>query len=145
MLLVTPLSAVILCSAMERWFLSWHSWMSTQSFQCWGMLHGHCQTSAGASHSLRLSRFLSYFIGFLSMDVVKVEDFLTCEICWAGETSPSCTWTSCSFNWWRSPNWCLLGTLLSFWWYKWQNPSCYWGRGLSSTCGAPPVSSDWSV
>jgi hypothetical protein len=31
------------------------------------------------------------FHRFLSMDVVKVEDFLTYEICWAGETSPSCT------------------------------------------------------
>lgn len=61
------------------------------------------------------------------------------EIPWIGEASSSCTWTSCSFKWWRSIDRCLLGTFLPIGWTKWQDSSCDWGRCMPKISWAPHV------
>lgn len=52
------------------------------------------------------------------------------EFLWADKACPSSSGASYTFKWWWSAHRCLLGTILSFRWYQWQNPSCYWGRCL---------------
>lgn len=144
MLLGIPLDAVILSLAMEPWFHCWDSWMSTQSFQCLEMPRGLYQTSAEASHNLPLIRYLSFPVHWFEFKhrflAVSFWHFIISEFLWAGEAGTSCSWASRPFQWWRSPDRCLLGSLLSFWWYKWQNPSCDRGRCLWPTYSAPPVS-----
>lgn len=122
--------------------------MNMLSCQCWEMPLGHYQISVGASHSLHLIRFSSclvhlivFFHIFLSFTtLIELLSVGNLGICWLGETSTTCTWTSCSFKWWRSSDWCLLGSLISVRWYKWQNSSCHWCRSLPTSCWVPAVS-----
>lgn len=73
---MTHLNAVILSLAMGLCCHCWHSSMNTLSFQCCEMRHGHCQTSAGASRSLCLSR-LDFLVKFLGIYVLFISFFLT--------------------------------------------------------------------
>lgn len=68
-LLAILLNVVTLSLVMGPWFLCFLSWMRMPNFQCSEMPHGHCQTSAEASHNHHLSRFLfAWFVwmGFTS-------------------------------------------------------------------------------
>lgn len=139
MLLVILLAAVILSSVMGLCFLCWLSWMSMPSFLCWEMLLGHYQISAEASHSHLLNRlacewFLLWFL------LVLVAMYSCSLIILIDKACTSSTWASYSFKWWGSPDWFLLGSLISNWWYEWQNPSCYWCWCLPAPCGASSVS-----
>lgn len=59
----------------------------------------------------------------------------------ADKACSSSSWATCSFKWWRSAYRCMLGSFVPIWWNEWQNPSCDWGRCLSTTCWPPLVSS----
>lgn len=82
-------------------------------------------------------------VAFL-LNCIKVGNF-GCGNClllfFSGETCIASSSATYPLEWWRSSNRCLLGTLLSFWWSKWQNSSCDWSWCLSTTCGASSVSS----
>jgi hypothetical protein len=65
---------------------------------------------------------------------------LILEFWCTGEASTSSSWAFGFFQWWRGPYRCMLGTVISFWWDKWQNPSSYWGRSMWQTGAAPFVS-----
>lgn len=76
---------------------------------------------------------------------------LSCDIgfkCWtcftwflSGEASVANSPETHPFEWWRSSNRCMLGSLLSFRWSKWQNSGSDWSWRLSTSCGAFAVSS----
>lgn len=63
----------------------------------------------------------------------------------SGETCIANSQATNPFEWWRSSDRCLLGTLLSFRWSEWQNSSCHWGWCLPTTSGASTVNSIYTV
>lgn len=58
----------------------------------------------------------------------------------SGEACVASSPATYPLEWWRSLNRCMLGTLLSFRWSKWQNSGCDWCWCLSTSGGASSVS-----
>lgn len=109
------------------------------------MLHGPCRTSAEASHNLHLNRFLSFFFPkfalYVFVKTIMVADiFLNLKICFLDKACTTCSWEANSFEWWWNPYGCLLGIVISLWWYQWQDPSSDWCWGVPSACGTFAVS-----
>ena len=148
MLLGIHQSAEIWCLAMVLWCLYWLSLMKMLSFRCLEMRLGHFPTSVEESLLQHLNRytFEVLFWNFKTSFIWKgCEKLSSCEwsfyfsCIYADQSCTSCTRTSYSFFWWRCFDWCVLGTIISFWWHEWQNTICYWSGSLSKACWASTV------
>ena len=83
--------------------------------------------------------FLNFKTCFIWKGCEKLEWSFYFSCIYADQSCTSCTWTSYSFFWWRCFDWCVLGTIISFWWHEWQNTIRYWSGSLSKACWASTV------